>query len=61
MYSIFRYTVFAQRVRVTFLAARFATFLLDMLANLKEDTKISTYTSIFVYSEMIQQLKHILL
>ena len=58
--SIFRYTVFAQLVRVTLLAARFAIFLLDMLAKLKRDTKISTYTSIFAYSEIIQQLKYIL-
>ena len=40
------YTLFAQRVRVTLLAARFAIFLLDVLAKLKGDTEISTNTLI---------------
>ena len=35
-----------QRVRITLLAARFAIFLLNMLAKLKGETEKSTYTSI---------------
>ena len=53
--------VFAQPVRVTLLAARFAIYFPIMVAKLKEDTDKSTYMYFnFAYFEMIQQLKHIL-
>ena len=39
-------TVLAQLARVTLLAARFAIYLLDMLAKLKVETEISTNASI---------------
>ena len=40
------YTVLVQSARVTLLAARFALYLLDILAKLKGDTGISINTSI---------------
>ena len=40
------YTVFAQRIRVELLAARFVIYLLDMLAKLKGNIEISTNTPI---------------
>ena len=43
---IISYIVFAQRVIVKLLAARFAIYLLDMLARLKVVTEIWTNTSI---------------
>ena len=44
--------VFEQRVRVTLPAARFAIYLLDMLAKLKGDADISTNTSISSISKL---------